>query len=154
MSLSDTAKNLQAQAVSTELRWLREMRAYTKKHTHAEINEQWGKIARFEESPESKTPEGYEKLCRMCAEANECHELAKFYQEVLNCAETAEHREKGGAEKEMRKYRKSIEARIAEIKETYKRESKLQVSLDDMKESEADGHNEKGNDPFAPADGE
>lgn len=154
MSLSDTAKTLQAQTVSPELRWLREMRAFCKKNTTESLTEELEKIEAFSKTPEGSTPEGQERVYVMTVESMEKGTLAEFYGRVLKYAEIKERQEKGGGEKGIQKHRQDIEAMERGIRKKYKIERKVQVSLDDLKESEADGHNEKGYDPFAPADGE
>lgn len=154
MSLSDTAKNLQAQTVSPELRWLREMRAFCKKHTTEKLLADADKIEAFYHTPEGSSPEGCEKVCSLMAELHERAALADFYGRVLKAAEIEERKEKGGAERAIRERRQELEACERGIRKKYRAERKIQVSLDDLKESEADGHNEKGYDPFAPADGE
>ncbi|WP_458407826.1 hypothetical protein [Anaerotignum sp.] len=154
MSLSDTAKTLQAQTVSPELRWLREMRAFCKKNTTESLTAELERIEAFYHTPEGSTPEGQERVYVMTVETMEKGSLAEFYSNVLKYAETKERQEKGGGEKAIRENRQKIEAMERGIRKKYKIERKVQVSLDDLKESEADGHNEKGYDPFAPADGE
>lgn len=154
MSLSDTAKSLQAQTVSPELRWLRQMRAFCKKNTKEKLLAEFDRIDAYYHTPEGSSPEGCERVCAMMAEMHEKATLADFYSRVLKYAEIEERQEKGGGEKGIRKHRQEIEAIERGIKKKYRAERKMQVSLDDLKESEADGHNEKGYDPFAPADGE
>ena len=154
MSLSDTAKTLQAQTVSPELRWLREMRAFCKKNTNEKLMEEIKKIEDYAKTPEGSTPDGQERVYVMTVEVMERGHLAQFYSDALKFAETKERQEKGGGEKAIRERRQNLEAIERGIRKKYKIERKVQVSLDDLKESEADGHNEKGYDPFAPADGE
>lgn len=154
MSLSDTAKNLQEQTVSPELRWLREMRAFCKKNTTESLTAELERIEAFSKTPEGSTPEGQERVYVMTVETMEKGTLSEFYGRILNAAETAERKEKGGAERAIRERRQKLEACERGIRKKYRIERKVQVSLDDLKESEADGHNEKGYDPFAPADGE
>ena len=114
----------------------------------------WLKISEFEKSAERYEPGGIEKVCLMIAHVQECSELAEFYRRTLKYAEIKERKEKGGGEKGIRKHRQELEKIEKKIKVKYRRESKLQVSLEDMEEGEADGNNEEGNDPFAAADGE
>ena len=154
MSLSDTAKSLQEQTVSPELRWLREMRAFCKKNTTESLTAELERIEAFSKTPEGSTPEGQERVYVMTVETMEKGTLVEFYGKVLEFAEIRERKEKGGGEKAIRARRPIIEAMERGIRKKYRIERKVQVSLDDLKESEADGHNEKGYDPFAPADGE
>lgn len=154
MSLSDTAKNLQQQAASPELLWLREMRAFVRKHTDDWLKAEWERLDDFYETPEGKTWEGQEKISARGAELHEIGELAKFYGDVLEYAEAKERKEKGGGENSVRMHWKKLKGKESSIKEKYRKERKLQVSLEDMEEGEADGNNEEENDPFAAADGE
>lgn len=154
MSLSDTAKNLRQQAISPELRWLREMRKYVNTYTQDKINKMWMQISEFEKGTERYAPGGIEKVCLMIAHVQECSELAEFYRRTLKYAEIKERKEKDGGEKSIRIHRKELEKIEEKIKIKYRKERKLQISLEDMEEGEADGHYEGGNDPFAAADGE
>lgn len=154
MSLSDTAKSLQEQTVSPELRWLRQMRAFCKKNTTESLTAELERIEAYSKTPEGSTPEGQERVYVMTVESMEKGTLAEFYGKVLKYAAIKEREETGSAEKCIREHRQKIEAMERGIRKKYKIERKVQVSLDDLKESEADGHNEKGYDPFAPADGE
>lgn len=154
MSLSDTAKNLKQQAASPELLWLREMRTFVRKHTDDWLKAEWERLDDFYETPEGKTWEGLEKISARVAELHEIGELANFYRNVLKYAEAKERKERGGGENSVRMHWKKLKGKESSIKEKYRKEMKLQVSLEDMEEGEADGNNEEGNDPFAAADGE
>lgn len=154
MSLSDTAKDLQQQAASPELRWLREMRAFVKKNTKETIMAELEKIEDYSKTPEGSSPKEQEKVYAMTVKVLERAHLADFYARALKYAEIKERQEKGGGEKAIKAHRQEIEKMERNLKKKYKRESRLQVSLDDMEEGEADGNNEKGYDPFAAADGE
>ena len=96
MSLSDTAKSLQAQTVSPELRWLREMRAFCKKNTTESLTAELERIEAFSKTLEGSTPEGQERVYVMTVETMEKGSLAEFYSDVLKYAEVKERQEKGG----------------------------------------------------------
>lgn len=153
MGLSDTAKNLRQEAASPELRWLREMRAFVRKHTDDWIKAEWEKLDDFYETPEGKTWDGREKIAARGAELHEIGALAKFYSDVLEYAEARERQEKGGGENAVRQHWEQLKAMESGIKEKHRRERKLQVSLEDMEEEKADGNYKKRDDPFAAADG-
>lgn len=154
MSLSDTAKNLQQQAASPELRWLREMRAFVKKNSRENIIAEMEKIEAYSKTPEGSRPEEQERVYVMTVEVMERAHLADFYEKVLKYAESKERQEKGGGEKSIREHLQQLEAMERGIKKKYKRERKVQVSLEDMEEDETDGDFKKGDDPFAAADGQ
>lgn len=140
MGLSEIAKNLQQQAASPELRWLREMRAFVNKNTKEKFISDVEKIEAYSKTPEGSKPEEQERVYIMTVEAMEIAHLADFYAKVLKCAESKERQEKGGGEKFIRKHRQRLEAIERGIKKEYKIKRKVQVSLEDMEEGEADGN--------------
>lgn len=153
MALKDTAQNLQAAAVSPGLQRLREMRAFVNKWTDREQERLWKKALDFDNSPKRWDEEGEETYHRLMVEAEEVAAMVRFYQRILACAEEEERQEKGKAAKEMERYAAEIQRVEQEIKEKYKREKRLQISLEDMEEGETNGDDETGNGPTAAADG-
>lgn len=153
MGLRDTARSLRQEAASLWLQWLREIRAYVQKHTDDWLKAEWEKLDDFYETPEGKTWEGREKICARGAELHEIGELKKFYRDVLKYAEAKERQEKGGGEKAVRQHWEQLKAMESGIRKKYKSERKLQVSLENMEEGESVGSEQKGDDPFAAADG-
>lgn len=139
MGLSDTAKSLRQEAASPELRWLREMRAFVKKNSRENIIAEMEKIEAYSKTPEGSRPEKQERVYVMTVEVMERGHLAEFYGDVLKYAEAKERQEKGGGEKSIREHRQQLEAMERGIKKKYKRERKVQVSLEDMEEGENSG---------------
>ena len=129
MGLADVARAAQQEAASAELLWLREMRKYVNTNTEEKIGKMWEKIGAFDETPERWTEEGTKKICVMIAEVQEITEMKKFYSRVLRCAEAQEKKKKGGAEAEMRKYRKDLEEIERGIRRKYEEERKWQLEL-------------------------
>ena len=144
MGLAETARALREQTISPEYQFLREARrlgeqVYTEKAVEAKLLE----LMAFEETPESLTPEGYAKRCRMIAEANEWDDLGKEYRKIVAAAEVSERREKGGAEKELKLCWGEINKRLDAIKEKWRAQKNFQVSLEDVrKDGGADGRND------------
>jgi len=152
MGLSDTAKNLREQAASPELRWLREMRAFTKQNTREALLREKAEIEAYSHTPEGSSGAGCERVCARMADLLERGALAHFYGKVLEYAERKERREKGGGEQAIRRHRQEIEGMERGIRKKYRRQRRLQMRLEDL-EGDADGDDETGNDPFAAADG-
>ncbi len=152
MSLRDTAKGLREQAASPELRWLREMRAFTKQNTREALLRERDEIEAYSHTPEGSSPAGCERVCARMADLLERGALVHFYEHVLEYAERKERQEKGGGEKAIRSHRQEIERKEQYIKKKYRRQRRLQMRLEDL-EGDADGDDETGNDPFAAGDG-
>lgn len=144
MGLADTAKALQKEAASSELLWLREMRAFVRRNPKEKILADMEKLEAYSQTPEGSTAAEQERVYAMAQEIMERGALSEFYGKVLEYAEIKERQEKGGAEKHIRKHRQELEAEERRIKKRHNR--KMQITLEDMEEGEADGNEQGRND--------
>lgn len=97
MGLAETARSLQA--VSKELQWLRDLRTYTAAHDADGLREEICKL-----EAESEQGAAAETIYLRTLDVLEQWHLADFYSRVLCYAEMKERREKGGAEKAIRRH--------------------------------------------------
>lgn len=96
MGLADAARQAQEKAVSRELLFLRECRAYVKKATNELINKQNLRIIQLENEG---TEDAWRQANRIRGDILEVAARRTLYEGILEQAEKAERAEKGGAEK-------------------------------------------------------
>lgn len=96
MGLADTAKSLQENSISEELKFLRHCRKFCKNVTIKRINLQNRRLCQLYDIG---TEEAMQEARKLQGDMVEAAARLQLYKHILEKAEEAEHREKGGGEK-------------------------------------------------------
>lgn len=129
MDLVEMARQLKKEAVSEELQYLRDCRAFLEAHSYQKVCDAWERIKAFGESPEGQGMDGRRRLVRMIAEANRTGRRRTLYTEILKFAERAERREKGGGAALIARHWEEVQKAEAGIDAMYEEEGQYQLTL-------------------------
>lgn len=152
MGLTDTARSLRQEACSKELQFLKYCRWYIKKATPELINKQNKKLIMLDEKG---TEEALREACRIRGDILEAAARRSLYLDILEKAEKEERRQKGGGERLAKEKLPEWKKAILEIHRNCEEIRQFQIRLPfDEKEGENSVGEQKGNDPFAAADGQ
>ncbi len=132
MRLVDAAKAARQRTSSSGYAFLRELREMGEKTYGKEsLRVKWDELMAFEKTPEALTLEGMTKVFRLSAELQEGKEIGAYCRKVVASAEKAERQKRGAAEKIDRE---KVKAEITAIREKWRMQKNLQITLEDIGE--------------------
>ena len=136
MTLAEMAKELQHEAVSSEVLELRRMRKFIATHNYEEMNGRWAEVARMEVDGEKLTLEGRYRMLKCIKELNRDQELILLYRATLRVAEKLEREKRGAGAAFFRVNQRRIYKAETMICKEAKDWQNMQVSIDELQRME------------------